>query len=246
MDLKSRVEKRLKVLNRNPFEAARIGGLERSFVNDILIGKKESVRERSLQKLATALDWRVGDLLLEEPGKPALVRSYDPDAPDDGSSEETPRPKNFPPDGICELEPKAGLGNGQTMTTTYVRDGKEIKEVDLIRDDYWRLPPDFVRANLRSRTADLLIVECEGDSMAPTLEGGDRVVVNVTHRKLSPDGLYAIRDPEEGIVVKRLEYENAEGTRVRIISDNPRHSVKVWDKDAVRIVGRVVAALKMF
>ena len=61
--LKTKVAARLDELSRNPFEAARFGGLERSFVNDILIGKKTSVRGDNLAKLAKGLDWTVPDLL---------------------------------------------------------------------------------------------------------------------------------------------------------------------------------------
>jgi hypothetical protein len=56
-ELQLAVIERLKELNRNPFEAARLGGLERSFVNDILIGRKRSVRGENFQRLARALDW---------------------------------------------------------------------------------------------------------------------------------------------------------------------------------------------
>lgn len=57
------VAKRLQDLERNPFEAARVGGLERSFMNDLLNGKKKSVRGDNLEKLARALDWQVNELL---------------------------------------------------------------------------------------------------------------------------------------------------------------------------------------
>lgn len=56
-ELQLAVIERLKELNRNPFEAARLGGLERSFVNDILIGRKRSVRGENFERLARALDW---------------------------------------------------------------------------------------------------------------------------------------------------------------------------------------------
>ena len=56
-ELQRAVTARLKELKRNPFEAARVGGLERSFVNDILIGRKRSVRGENLERLARALDW---------------------------------------------------------------------------------------------------------------------------------------------------------------------------------------------
>jgi hypothetical protein len=59
-ELQRVVMARLKELNRNPFEAARLGGLERSFVNDILIGRKRTVRGENLGRLARALDWDSG------------------------------------------------------------------------------------------------------------------------------------------------------------------------------------------
>ena len=38
------IRARLQELGRNPFEAARIGGLDRGFINDLLSGAKRSVR----------------------------------------------------------------------------------------------------------------------------------------------------------------------------------------------------------
>lgn len=55
-DMKSRVEARLAALDINPFHAAKSAGLERSFINDILIDRKKSVRGENLDRLAVALD----------------------------------------------------------------------------------------------------------------------------------------------------------------------------------------------
>ena len=63
------VQARLNRLGRNPFEAARKGGLERSFINDILIGRKKSVRGDNIGRLATALDWTVADLMMRIDGE---------------------------------------------------------------------------------------------------------------------------------------------------------------------------------
>ena len=65
------VQARLNQLGRNPFEAARKGGLERSFINDILIGRKKSVRGDNIGRLATALDWTVADLMVRIEGNPS-------------------------------------------------------------------------------------------------------------------------------------------------------------------------------
>ena len=53
--MKERVEERLKALELNPFEAATRVGLNRHFIDDILNGKKKSVRGKNLIKLAEAL-----------------------------------------------------------------------------------------------------------------------------------------------------------------------------------------------
>lgn len=53
--LQQLISNRLSELGINPFEAARNGGLERSYINDILIGKKTTVRFNKLGQLATAL-----------------------------------------------------------------------------------------------------------------------------------------------------------------------------------------------
>lgn len=55
--LKVIVDKRLKELGLNPFEAARRGELERSFINDIIIGKKQSFRSDKAEQLARALQF---------------------------------------------------------------------------------------------------------------------------------------------------------------------------------------------
>jgi hypothetical protein len=53
--LKQRIRERLEALDLNAFEAARTGGLERSFINDILSGRKSNIHTRNYIKLATVL-----------------------------------------------------------------------------------------------------------------------------------------------------------------------------------------------
>jgi hypothetical protein len=74
-ELQRAVMARLKELKRNPFEAARLGGLERSFVNDILIGRKRSVRGENLERLARALDWD-SHILLGAAGRTRPPRGF--------------------------------------------------------------------------------------------------------------------------------------------------------------------------
>lgn len=63
MSLKLNVERRLRELDINPYEAARRGGLERNFVKDILDDRKRTVRGDNLTKLARGLDCTTAELL---------------------------------------------------------------------------------------------------------------------------------------------------------------------------------------
>ena len=67
-------------------------------------------------------------------------------------------------------------------------------------------PPSFVREQLHTAGTRLLVLDTTGDSMAPTIMSGDRVIVDTGHKTPTPDGLYAIRDTFDGIVVKRLQF----------------------------------------
>lgn len=60
--LRDRIRDRLDVKGLNPFEAARMAGLERSFLNDLLIGKKQTIRQRYLPAIASTLDCDPGYL----------------------------------------------------------------------------------------------------------------------------------------------------------------------------------------
>lgn len=205
--------------------------------------------DRYAKAFKTTAAW----LLIGEGQRPkpkAVISSFDPDAVepdpvDDEQPEETPRAKAFPVDAIKELASKAGLGSGQTIEVTYARDGKEIVAQDAVLDEFWRIPPPFVRSVLNARIADLLVIECEGDSMRPTLEPHERVVVNTAHKKPSPDGIYAIRNRFEETVVKRLQLVEGETPKVLVISDNPAHPTVERALDEIEIVGKVVLTLKI-
>lgn len=181
------------------------------------------------------------------PKRKGVVSSFDPDAPEDAvDPDAAPDASTFPADAIKELASKAGLGAGQTIATTYVRDGKEIVQRDAIADDYWRLPPDFVRSILGARPIDLLVLKGQGDSMEPTIMAGEPVIVNTAHKLPSPDGLYAIRDQVGEVVIKRLELFGVDPPRIRIISDNTKHHPQERGIDEIEIVGKVAIGLKLF
>lgn len=103
----------------------------------------------------------------------------------------------------------------------------------------------FDRRWLRSLSGapqQLAIISVEGDSMAPTLNHGDDIMVDASDGVARlRDGIYVLRR-DDVLLVKRLTCRRGKGAAcVDIVSDNPdyapEHAVTV---DALTIVGRVV------
>ncbi|HEX3505038.1 MAG TPA: LexA family transcriptional regulator [Xanthobacteraceae bacterium] len=148
------------------------------------------------------------------------------------------------PGQIPELDTRAGLGGGG-VPAREVR--KEGRHTDPVKSEGWVFPPSFIRDQLHTSASGLVVLDTHGDSMAPTVLSGERVVVDTGHKSPSPDGLYAIRDSFEGIVVKRLQLlRSAKPTRVKIISDNPNHATEEVPLAELEIVGKVLCCLKLF
>jgi phage repressor protein C with HTH and peptisase S24 domain len=90
------------------------------------------------------------------------------------------------------------------------------------------------------------VVEVAGDGMAMTIASGERVTIDTGHVTPSPDGLYAIRDPFNSIVVRRLQVLRAtRPTRVKVLSDNPKHLSEEALLAELEIVGKVLCCLNL-
>ena len=112
--------------------------------------------------------------------------------------------------------------------------GSEAGKPYLAVDERW----------LKSLTATpsdrLSIVRVEGDSMAPTLNPGDDIMVDLDDcGERLRDGIYVLR-AEDALVVKRLAL-NPVGRRVTVQSDNPAYPD--WPDcslDSINCIGRVI------
>lgn len=98
----------------------------------------------------------------------------------------------------------------------------------------------WLKSITASRVDALSIVRVEGDSMAPTLNAGDDILVDrgdsVTRLR---DGIYVIR-AEDVLVVKRVALHPL-GRTVTLQSDNPAYPD--WpdcDVDSIQFIGRVI------
>lgn len=220
--LKRRVEERLAALRTNAFEAARVGELERNFVNDILIEKKLSVRGPNLLKLAKALRCSANYLISEDAPPPddddLLAAGVGEDVRSDFSPEQV---------SVPEYDVRASAGGG------FIVDEERIKDV-------WQFSKRYLVDELRLRPRNLMVVEVEGDSMLPTLHSGDRILVDHSETNPGKDGIYVTWNGQ-ATVVKRLEaIPYSEPPMVVLISDNKNHNAYTVAADVVRVVGRVV------
>ena len=109
-----------------------------------------------------------------------------------------------------------------------------------LRKPYFAFDERWLKALTASPASNLSIVRVEGDSMAPTLNAGDDILVDLgdSSDRLR-DGIYVLRI-DDALVVKRLAL-NPVGRRVTVQSDNPAYPD--WPdcplKD-IKPIGRVI------
>lgn len=128
------------------------------------------------------------------------------------------------------LVPKLAIGASAGAGASV--DGEPV-ESEVAFDSKW----------LRGLGADpraLTIIRVEGDSMAPTLDDGDDILVDGGDAAgRLRDGIYVLR-MDDVLMVKRIARAPGQG-RISVISDNPHY--RSWDDlpmAAVQLVGRVV------
>ncbi|HGY1009443.1 TPA: S24 family peptidase [Aeromonas salmonicida] len=93
--------------------------------------------------------------------------------------------------------------------------------------------------------AKMAVIRAKGDSMEPTINDGDVILVRLTNGESPRDGLYVLR-LDGGLFVKRLQFDLR---GVRIISDNSLYQSLELSKAEMAemdLVGRVVWAGKKF
>jgi Peptidase S24-like len=87
--------------------------------------------------------------------------------------------------------------------------------------------------------AQVSLIRVEGDSMQPTLNNGDDIMVDkAAALRAVKDGVYVLR-MDDTLIVKRLA--KGKGGKISVLSDNPEYpSLHHLDASAVQVIGRVV------
>ena len=106
--------------------------------------------------------------------------------------------------------------------------------------DYLMFQTNWVKSTLGARVDQLALISVVGDSMSPTYNDGDLILVDTSAGRPRSDAVYVIQH-DACLWVKRLHF-HFDGS-IAVISDNPRYPEQVITGEALdrlRIGGRVM------
>lgn len=138
-----------------------------------------------------------------------------------------------------EVHALAGLGADGNFEIT------QADAVDAMTGTY-SFPAAGFRQAFGANASEVIIAEVLGDSMAPTLYPGQKVMVHLADKSPTPPGIFYIWDGL-GLVIKRVELiPGSNPPTVRIKSDNPRYDSYERTVEEAHINGRVILGFMRF
>lgn len=245
-DLGTRIERAAAKLGGIP-QMAEQTGIKKTTLYGWLKGPSEP-RASDLLAIAAcsgvSLEWLLtGDEPTNEKGRgKALVSSYDPDADenDEGYSHETWKPRI--PGARPEIDVRLGAGEGSVGQMLTIGSNGGMSGHRVVAE--WVLPEAFLVGVVEANAGRTIVMEIVGDSMQPTYQPGDRVIVDLAQTKLVADTVYAISDGYSEPQIKRLQrVPFSQPPRVRIISDNPALQTDEVELERVHIIGRICGVM---
>ncbi|MGI9275633.1 MAG: XRE family transcriptional regulator [Endozoicomonas sp.] len=106
--------------------------------------------------------------------------------------------------------------------------------------DYFAFNKSFLSRQLGVSGDHLAFVSVSGESMLPTLNDGDRVLVDMSQRTVQREGIYLLQT-DDGLMAKRLK--QAANGDLNVNSDNPEYpswTIPVQDREHNPVLGKVV------
>lgn len=195
--LKARIEKRLRELDLSPRAASLKAGGSPDLIRGILRGNNKTLRGDNLVSVARVLgvsvEWLQYGLQEHIPSEEvAAIMMSSKDKRENGSKSALEAFKGELPGSVPEIDARAGAGPGvvgeQEVIT--LRRGESYVGHKVVSE--WVFPDVYLRHELRARPGAIIVLEVIGDSMSPTVESGDRVFVDTSYQRPTPDGVYVI------------------------------------------------------
>jgi phage repressor protein C with HTH and peptisase S24 domain len=103
--------------------------------------------------------------------------------------------------------------------------------------DYLAFKEEWIRRRLESDRQNVMLLEAMSDSMSPTIDEGDLMLVDLQDPHFRFDGVYLLRVGGE-LSVRRVQ-RRPDG-KLMVRSDNPAYEPAVVAAEAVNVVGHVV------
>lgn len=205
-----------------------MAGITQPSLSDLETGETKEAMPSTLRGLSNALRVRY-DWLADESGP--MEEDY---STPDRAARDTPLPYTPRPD-VVEIPVFDVAGS--------MGPGAAVPEHDLVID-HIRLMGSWVRNTLPgvSAPSNLAVISAMGNSMTPTFNDGDILMVDRGVSTLRTDDVYVLEFHDE-LYIKRIQ-RRPDGS-VAIISDNKVHDpmiVSAGEKENIRVIGRVVWA----
>lgn len=193
-------------------DLARSAGVKTSFIYDILNGKSTNPSTVKLAQVAESLELSLSYLAGADDGAP--IRAASAHIETDSVAIPSVTVMASPKDGAFVTV--------ETMDTPFCFRRGWIR-------DCLGVAPEMLR--MRKVT---------DDSMEPTLESGDMLLIDTGRTSPSPPGIFVLFDGH-GLVAKRLECTGSGSERIiRVISDNPQYGTYERAAKEIHIIGRVL------
>lgn len=104
----------------------------------------------------------------------------------------------------------------------------------------WNMPIETFKNITNTGAENVKMIQVYGDSMEPTLKGGDWVLVDITRNTPDSDGLFVLW-LTTGLAVKRLQGGLND---ITVHSDNPNYKDINAKMGEIRIIGKVIYTLE--
>ena len=107
-------------------------------------------------------------------------------------------------------------------------------------DEYFAFNKSWLSKQLGVSSESLLFVNISGDSMEPTLQDGDQVLVDMTQQKVHSEGVFLLQT-ETGLMAKRLKLKPQ--NTLQVTSDNsqyPSWEIRLEEQEFNPVSGKVV------
>lgn len=215
-DLAERLKSEMRRKSINANELAKRAHVGHSFVYDILNGKSTNPTTKKLSAVAEILQTSVPYLLY---GKTVYK-------------------------DVFSLTPIASSSNiDELVAIPSITIEKFANDSVVIMEECDTKPYYFHRQwlqKLETKAESLRVMIMQDDRMSPTLNNKDMIIIDISHKKPTPSGLFAIYDGV-GLAIKRLEYiYKPKKPRINVISDNPAYKSYELSPNDITIIGKAV------